>query len=869
MAGILDQIFKSPSKKKKINSKQNKQQKKIDKSTQDCIPYVAVYKNGIIENKPGTFSKSYKLHDVNFLTATDQEQVDYLIEFGDLINSFGWEIKAQFTIYNQSIEPDKVKKDILLPLQRDNYNDFREEMNSVINNSITDGNNCIDGIKLMTIAVDAADIDSAVGVFNRIEGTIEPLLKKLTQEPLAPCTIEERLDIMHSMLNNQHSLLQEKLDVNHPGYTLEDLAATGLTSKDAIAPSSLVFNKDHIIFDGERYARALYIREFPAALSTEVVYDMTHLPMNLVCSMCYESLKQEDALKFIRNKQININDSIMKAQKVASRSGYSAELLPPKLKEAKEEADSIRNDITGRNQKMFLVSITLMIYADSLEELDKNTEELKMAISKTLCRLGVLTYQQKLALQTVLPLCNNKLSVSRMLSTESASVFIPFATENLIQPGGKMYGVNARTKNLIMYNRLKSSNNANGFILGTPGSGKSFAAKLELIYSVIQNTDSDIFIVDPEGEYTPIVNALGGQEILIAAGSNVYLNPLDMDMKYAETDKVSNVDPIALKTSYIQSIFETVIGGRFGLSPIQKSIIGRCVKKIYRPYIEYMNSPEVIKRGITCDTSQSPTLEHLYEELMIQDEPEAKGLALGIEQYAIGALNTFAKRTFIPVFNNNSADESVYGSKQMIRNRIISYNLRDIGKGLKELGSLVCLNDIWNRIIENSKSGRFTHLYIDEFHLFSATESTASFVDELYRRARKWGGIPTGITQNVDAMLGSQATRTMLSNCDFLLLLKQSPTDGAELSKMFKISDTLMEYVTNSQPGQGLMYTGKSIVPFINNFPKDTQIYKLISTNPNEKNKAGDEMEIYQTQQTVYSEADMEEINDAGKYAAY
>lgn len=370
--------------------------------------------------------------------------------------------------------------------------------------------------------------------------------------------------------------------------------------------------------------------------------------------------------------------------------------------------------MTSRNQKMFSVTIVIMLLADNEEEMDKYEETLKTIVSKHLCPISNFSYAQESAFSTVLPLCNNKVFTDRLLTTECASIFIPFVTEEMVQPGGLYYGINTVTNNLILYNRLKSKN-ANGVILGTPGAGKSFAAKQE-ITNVFLNTNDEILIIDPEGEYSPLAKLFGGEVIKISSGSKVHINPLDMDMNYADEGD----DPVTLKSDFISSLFETISRARFGLSPNEVSIIDRCTKNIYKDYVEHMQTYQ----GGTCDRKASPVLEDLYEELMKQPDPEAQSLATSLELYAIGSQDIFAKRT-----NVN------------LENRFIVYDIKDIGSSMKNMGLQVCLNDVWNRVIQNKAKGKRTWFYVDEMHILTQTDTSAKFLQSIYKRARKWGGI--------------------------------------------------------------------------------------------------------------------------------
>ena len=481
-----------------------------------------------------------------------------------------------------------------------------------------------------------------------------------------------------------------------------------LTTKDLICPSYMKFHKDHVDL-GDRMGKLYYIKNLPTFLTTDMLADVCDIPCNAVTSIIYQPLRQDKSMKMVRNQMTNINANIVESQKKANRSGYSQDLISPSLKKAKDDTEKLIQDMTSRNQKMFSVTIVIMLLADNEEEMDKYEETLKTIVSKHLCPISNFSYAQESAFSTVLPLCNNKVFTDRLLTTECASIFIPFVTEEMVQPGGLYYGINTVTNNLILYNRLKSKN-ANGVILGTPGAGKSFAAKQE-ITNVFLNTDDEILIIDPEGEYSPLAKLFGGEVIKISSGSKVHINPLDMDMNYADEGD----DPVTLKSDFISSLFETISRARFGLSPNEVSIIDRCTKNIYKDYVEHMQTYQ----GGTCDRKASPVLEDLYEELMKQPDPEAQSLATSLELYAIGSQDIFAKRT-----NVN------------LENRFIVYDIKDIGSSMKNMGLQVCLNDVWNRVIQNKAKGKRTWFYVDEMHILTQTDTSAKFLQSIYKRAQ-------------------------------------------------------------------------------------------------------------------------------------
>lgn len=795
-----------------LSKKDKKKAKKVASTSQETIPYVCVYKNGIIETEDGVFTKSYLLQDVNFAIATDEEQENMFVNYGKLLNMFGPDVMAEITIFNRNVDKKKFKEEILMPMKNDGLDRYRIENNAILESKMNEGKNNIIHEKYITLSVEAENIDAAIKQFARLDTELSTYVKRINNCDTSPLSLADRLAILYEIYNLGTPIpFTQKAKIDGEKVTAFDLSflkRQGITTKDLIAPPSISFSRDYFML-GDKYGRTLYIDNYPTYLSTELLTELSDIACNMLTSVHYETIRPEKTLKLIKNQMVNINSNVIDAQKKASKNGYSADLISPELLRAQQQANEIMQDVTTRNQKLFLTTVVVTVFADSLDELDKHTKSVQTIGQRFLCSLKKLNYQQEYGFATSLPLANNKIYAQRLLTTEASSVFIPFSAQELSQKNGMYYGLNAVSHNLILFNRLNSKN-ANGVILGTPGSGKSFSAKREMI-NVLLGTDDDIFIIDPEREYSPLAALFNGEVIRIAAGSKTYINPLDMDINYADDD-----DPITLKSDFIGSLCETVIGGRYGLSPIQKSVIDRCVRQVYKPYMEHMAK---LGRATTCDKEAMPTLDDFYELLLKQPEPEAQNIALALELYCRGSLDTFAHKT-----NVNTSS------------RFIVYDIKDIGSGMKEMGLQVCLNDIWNKIIENKQKGKRTWFYIDEFYLLTQTDSSARFLQQIYKRARKWGGIPTGITQNVEDLLASKEARGVINNCDFIMMLNQSPLDRAELGQMLNMSPAQMSYITNSDAGQGLLYTGKSIVPFIDKFPTDNSLYRAMTTKPDEVN---------------------------------
>lgn len=804
---------KKTSVKNKKNTKDIRPVKmKIPKTVQDTIPYIRVYKSGIIETFPGVFTKSYRLEDINFKLMSDEEQDTKFEAFSSLINSFGHEVDAQITIFNRSMDSEKFKKNSLLNMKNDGLNEYRQEMNDLLLNKTKEGTNNLTHEKYLTLSIEADNIEKAINMYAKIEPAVISNIKKINEFDTESLSLLERLDILYEIYHiGSGDKFYKKKNINGKESETFDLDWThkmGITTKDLIGPSSFEFKHTYFKID-DKFARTVFLDNLPTYMTADIMADLADAPFNMLTSVYYESLPTEKATKMVKNQLVNVNSNVVDAQKKASRSGYSPDLISFDLQKTQQETNKLLGDITGRNQKLFYLTILMTHFADSLEQLNEDTAVLSSIAGKHLCQIKKLSAQQEYGFASSLPLCINKTCLKRLLITEAASVFMPFSTQEINHSGGMYYGQHAESKNLILLNRM-NLRNGNGVILGTPGSGKSMSSKREMA-NVFLTTDDDIFVIDPENEYAPMAKLFGGTVIDIAPGSGFHINPLDMDINYGDENK----NPIVLKSENIYNICETALGSGYMMSPTHKSVIDRCAILVYEPYMKHM---EVLKeKGITYDADAMPTLTDFYKLLLSQPEHEARNIALALEVYITGTLDTFAHKTNV---KTNS--------------RFTVYNIKDIGTGMMEIGYQICLNDIWNRTIANKAKGKRTWFYIDEFYLLTQKPSSAKFMQEIFKRARKWGGIPTGMTQNVEDMLSTKESRTIISNSDFIMMLNQAPIDRAELASMLNISDSLVSYITNADPGQGLIYTGKTIVPFIDKFPNDTKLYKAMTTKMGE-----------------------------------
>ena len=785
----------------------------LPKTAQETIPYVHVYNSGIIESAPEFYTKSYKLTDLNFSIASQDNQESIFNKYQEMLNSFESGTRLQLVVNNKNISEEETFGNIECKAQRDEFNSYRSEMNTILRKNMAEGRNGITSEKYLVVGTKLDNIKDAATFFARTDTAINEHFRNISgiaDLKTEPQSIAERLKILHDILNvgKERSLEEDHID-------LQTFAAKNISTKDIITPSGFKFD-DNMFRVGDKYACILFAKDYPSSFSTDFMGELSALPINLVASFTMDTLAMDEVNKKISRRMTGIRANVIDAEKKAFKDGYSGNLISPELKHAQEQSEELLDRIRGNNQKLFDFTMTIMHVADTKEELNNNTKKIIALGSKYMLILNKLSYQQEIGFRSTLPLGLNELTIKRSMKTEDVSLFLPFTTRELTQKGGMYYGINPSSNNMIIFNRL-AAKNQNGLIVGVPGSGKSFTAKREMI-NVFLTTNDDIMIIDPEGEYTPIAKAFNGTVINLEPGSGVYLNPFDMDIQYGDEDGRKG-NPVTMKSDFIGMLCETALGNGHELNSIEKSIVDRVVTKLYRPYLEHMQR-DIQDRSVTCDRLASPTMDSFHDALEAEGEPEAHNIALAIEMYAIGNFDTFAHRT------------RVDGD---INNRFIVYNIKNIGTGMKEMGLQVCLNDIWNKIIDNQKRGKRTWFYIDEFHVLTKTKSSADFLMQIWKRARKWGGIPTAITQNITDLMTSESSMAILSNTEFIIMLSQSPVDRENLATMYHISDSQLSYITNSGPGQGLIHTGETIVPFVDKFPRNTKLYSIMTSKADER----------------------------------
>ena len=777
-----------------MQKKKDRKAKKVRKSAQQTIPYVEMCRDGICKVNSRLYTKSIAFEDINYQLAQNEDKTAIFENWCDFLNYFDSSIFVQLSFINQKASLNEFRKRINIPAQEDAFNDIRSEYSGMLQSQLTKGNNGLVKRKYITFGIEADSLRTAKPKLERIETDILNNFKTLgvRTEPLSGY---ERLKVLHDVFN---------MDTNEPfRFSFDMVARTGLSTKDFIAPTSFDFREGKCFKMGRTIGAVSFLQILAPELNDRMLADFLEMDSNITVNFHIRTIDQAKAIKSIKSKITDLDKMKIEEQKRAVRSGYDMDVLPSDLVTYGEEAKNLLEDLQSRNERMFLVTVLVMNTAKKRQKLDNNIFQVQGIAQKYNCSLKQLDYQQEAALMSCIPLGVNRIEIQRGLTTSSTAIFVPFTTQELFQEGEALYyGLNALSNNMIMVDR-KRLKNPNGLILGTPGSGKSFSAKRE-ITNCFLITEDDIIVCDPEAEYSALVQALHGQVVRVSPVSDQYINPMDLNLNYSEED-----NPLSLKADFILSLCELIVGGKNGLEPVEKTIIDRCVRLVYQ---EYLADPVPEKM---------PILEDLYNLLRKQEEPEAQRLATSLEIYVTGSLNVFNHQTNVD-----------------INNRIVCFDIKELGKQLKKIGMLVIQDQVWNRVTMNRSAHKSTRYYVDEFHLLLKEEQTAAYSVEIWKRFRKWGGIPTGITQNIKDLLSSREIENIFENSDFIYMLNQASGDRQILAKQLNISPTQLSYVTNSNEGEGLLFYGNVIIPFVDRFPKNS-LYKIMTTRLEETSEAG------------------------------
>ena len=763
---------------------------KKKETVQDTIPYKRMLKDGICQVDKDKYNKTIRFFDINYRLMEEEDQEGIFSEFSSFLNFFDASVEVEFNYINSIGENEERKELINIKETEDDFNEIRNEYRQMLLNQSSKGNNGLSKNMYLTFTIEAEDLKQAKSRLERMEADI---LNNFRQMGVKGYVLdgEERLKVIHDILNPDDRFI----------FTFEDLKYSGLTTKEYIVPTSFNFSKPTYFKMGEVFAEVNFLQILASDIKDEMLSEFLAVEENMIVTFHVKAIDRMEAIKNIKRKITDLDKMKLEENKKAIRAGYDIDILPSDLITYGAEAKSLLSELQNHDEKMFLVTILIMSTNKSKGKLDNTVFTLKSIANRHNCNLKNLNYRQEQGLVTSLPLGINEVEIERGLTTSSVAIFIPFTTEELFIKGESLYyGLNALSRNIIMADRKKLKN-PNGLILGTPGSGKSFAAKREITNAFLI-TDDDIIIADPEAEYSPLVNALNGQVIKISPISKDYINPLDINIDYADED-----NPLSLKSDFILSLFELVVGEK-KLSAEEISVIDRCLPILYKAYFENP-IPE-----------NMPILEDLYNLLRKQEEKIGKKLAVEMEIYVKGSLNVFNHRTNVDT-----------------NNRVVCYDIKELGKQLKKIGMLIVQDQVWNRVTINRASKKATRYFVDEFHLLLKEPQTANYSIEIWKRFRKWGGMPTGLTQNIKDLLASPEIENIFDNTDFILMLNQAGTDRDTLAKKLNISKHQLSYVTNSNEGEGLIFYGNTIVPFIDQFPKNTKLYSLITTKLSETGK--------------------------------
>ena len=763
----------------------------IPKTAQQSIPFDRMFPDGICRVGLDYYTKTIQYEDINYQLAQQEDKTEIFEEWCSFLNFFDSSVRFQLSFSNMATDVSDFEKSIAMSHKNDGFDDVRDEYSEVLLHQMEAGNNGLTKTKYLTFGIHAESMKNAKPRLIHIETDILNNFKRLGVQART-LNGSERLEVMHRQFH-----IGDDAKFN---FDWKYLTSSGLSVKDFIAPSSFAFPTGRYFQIGEMYGCMSFLSIDASDISDRLLADFLSMESSQVVTMHIQSVDQNEAIKTIKHTITELDRSKIEEQKKAVRAGYDMDIIPSDLATYGKDAKALLKELQSQNERMFLLTFLVMNTGKTKQELENNVFQAASIAQKHNCNLVRLDYQQEQGLMSTLPLANNLIEIQRGMTTSSTAIFVPFTTQELFQSGNEAlyYGLNALSNNMIMVDRKKLKN-PNALILGTPGSGKSFSAKREIANSFLV-TDDDIIISDPESEYSPVVARFGGQVIKISPTSDQYINPMDINMNYSDDD-----NPIALKADFILSLCELIVGNKDGLRPVEKTVIDRCIRQIYQKYFEDPG-PE-----------HMPILEDLYHSLLEQEEPEARHVATALEIYVTGSLNVLNHRTNVE-----------------LTNRLVCYDIKDLGKQLKKIGMLVVQDQVWGRVTENRSQGKSTRYYMDEMHLLLREEQTAAYTVEIWKRFRKWGGIPTGITQNVKDLLASKEVENIFENSDFIYMLNQAVGDRQILAKQLNISPHQLSYVTHSGEGEGLLFYGNVILPFVDRFPTNTELYRIMTTRLSE-----------------------------------
>lgn len=811
---------------KEIKTKNKKMEKRrkvktyIPQTAQETLPYLYDYDNGLFEVEEGVYSKTYRLKDINFIKIKEEEQEQLFLKWGEFLNYFGDDIFFSVTIDNRIVSESELLNNIHYKTRNDELDVHRVEYNKVMDIAMQKAKKNIRQQKLLTISLKADSPYEAEKRFSRIGMAIKKNLMSLGSDVKLLSTTE-RLELLHDKFRKgKEGTFKIDYDI---------LSKQGLSTKDYVAPTSFsAMNKKDYFQISDGFYRCVYVSNMPTSLSTDFIKNIVDVDFPTMTTICVEPIANDKALKMVGRNYASMRNDQIKYEKTAMKSGYSQAFLPRELKQSLDQAAILLDDIQNKSQKMFFVSVCIMVYGSSLEELEDNTSLIKSTARKYTCQIDSFDYQQEDAMKVTFPMGispRKKCYVDKALTTEATAIFLPFSTTDLYHKNGFYYGINPISGNIILCDRTQFKT-PSGFVLGSSGSGKSFAVKREIFNILFRDNETSIIVIDPEAEYVDFCRMFGGVPINISAGADVHINPMDMSVNYG-LDVKDDVNTTSLeikkkkalvkKSDYIMSIIQSMLqdaNGYISITPAQKTLIDRATQNVYKDYLEH-----------DFDEKYLPTLKDLHKEIssMRLTTEGAAEIADGIDYYVNGSMGVFAEKSNVD-YNN----------------RFVVFNIKELGEQLTQMALLIILDYIWDKMSRNFTEGKRTYTYADEIHVLFRNEYAAQYIRQLYKRGRKFGLVITGITQDIEDLLSNPVARGMVSNSDFVMMLSQKSENLKLLSEMLKLSEEEQKFVSQAPAGSGLLYAEKVIVPFVDEFPEDSYLYKLISTKFDDDKDTGD-----------------------------
>ena len=797
------------------------------KTVQDSIPILAVHEaENLIETYPGFYTRSYWIGENNYQSETEEREKEMYIAYRKVLNSLGVNEEYSLSIMNRNIDMREVEENVLKKETGDEFDYLRRELNEITLQRVQQGRNGLEKLKYITVGLHCDSLKKARDVFNKsIDRRMSEAFKKI-ESYANPISIEKKLEILHDIYNiDDHGSFLTHKKVVHPDsgvvedvaeFDLDNMRAQGCRIQDVIGPSSFVVHDKHIEM-GSKFIRVLMVEDLSATMRDDVFCKLTDVDFNILMTANYQPLSNVVARSIVHKNLALARSEVAEQRKALIQANLPEEMVSDDLQENMERAKDLREEMVKNDERLFKVVYTIAIWADSMEALQAHTETvMTYCQSEGMTGVRIMEMMQEEGFNTTLPLLDNEMpySFKRTMKSSSASIFFPFSNLELNDKGGINYSCNLNSKNLIVYDRTKTQN-FNGFVLGVPGSGKSFTSKVEML-NVFLGSNSDCIIIDPEGEYAAMTNLIHGQVIKIESGGTNHINPMEIDANYTwenDEDNVTITNPVFAKVPFIIQLVETMVDPPLGsLTATQKSIIDECVRRLYEPFME-----DGILKPIPAD--KMPTLTDLQHEFAKEfartKDHDAKELADALKLFTgNGTLNTFG-----------------FQSNVDVHNRFVTYDIRDCDDVLKPLAMMIIFDSLFNRMFSNKRLGKFTWIWVDEIYLLFTSEKSATTLNQMFKRARKHGGVPTGITQNVEDLLESNTARKMLSNCNFVQILNQSASDREKLRELLNLSQAQVDVITSAPRGQGLIFTGTNTVPFASTFPKNNSIYRCLTSN--------------------------------------